>query len=158
LVEDVFWAARQAMHFTHDNIHTLVATGQYTDATTERHMTDSLVRRRDATGKAYLACPVQLDRFQVVERRVMYDDLAVKHSLLPPQRYSHAWFKFDNTSGEKRRIAGAITTDVPRSGAPYLRSKIKPLDTAGNESSRVTIYLRQVSGVFNLAGIDRASN
>jgi hypothetical protein len=158
LPDDVFWAARQVMHFTDEEIRAVVSTGQYTDANAATHISDSLIQRRDAIGKAYLARPLQLDRFHVENGHIVYEDLAVRHAFLKPQSYSHAWFDFDNATAEKRPIEGANTTAVPSSGSSYLALQIAPFHATGNEKPRVTIYLRQVLGAFNIAGIDRASN
>jgi hypothetical protein len=157
LPEDVFWAARQVMRFTNEEIRALVATGEFSSPETTQHMTESLIRRRDAIGKAILARPLQLDRFQIEAGRVIYEDLAVKHSLLKPHDYSHSWCEYNNATGEKRPIQGANSPLVPTSSAPYVALEIGAAGGNGNETSKVTIYLRQVSGRLNLVGIDRAS-
>jgi hypothetical protein len=154
LPEDSFWAARQVMHFTNEEIREIVSTGQYTDPASLRHITDSLIRRRDAIGRAYLAKPLQLDGFRIEDGRIAYEDLAVKHGLSKPYRYSHEWFEFDNATREKKRIPGGNGTDIPKSAAPYLALDI----TSGNERPRLTIYLKQAPDRFTLVGIDRASN
>jgi hypothetical protein len=121
-------------------------------------MTESLIRRRDAIGRAYLAKPLQLDEFRIVEGRVVYEDLGVKHGFLKPLTYSHDWYEFDNASREKRRIAGAAGTSVPKSSASFLALDITAGDTPGNQRPKVTVYLKQASGRLTLVGIDRASN
>ncbi|HYP07780.1 MAG TPA: hypothetical protein VER03_16225 [Bryobacteraceae bacterium] len=154
LPEDEFWAARQVMHFTDDEIRAIVASGQYSRREDADYMTSVLIRRRDAIGKAYLSKPLQLDRFRVENGEVRFEDLAVKHGFSPARRYSYAWSEYNNATGDLRPIAGSTDARVPATSAPYLAMAI----THGNESPKLTIYLRQVSGRFSLVGIDRASN
>ena len=53
--DDSFWAARRVMAFTDDMIRALVSAAEYTDERDADFITRTLIKRRDAIGRAYLA-------------------------------------------------------------------------------------------------------
>ena len=156
LAEDNFWAARQVMRFSDDEIRAIVKTGKYTDSTAEQHIGNTLIARRDTVGRAYLSTPLCLDEIRVDGGRVAFNDLAVRYGLHKPVEYQYQWFAFDNASLRKTPIAGSVSSDIPTgSGSPYLALDI---GAPGKEKRRLTIYLKQTANSYSIIGIDRVLN
>jgi hypothetical protein len=157
LPDDEFWAARQVMMFTDDEIRAIVKTGSYSDLAAERYVADTIITRRDAIGRAYLSQPLSLDAVRIENGRIAFDDLAVRYKLhKAPVDYRYQWFSFDNQSQHKTVIPGASSPEIPaRSASPYVALEVS---AAGNERRRMTIYLRQANPGFSIVGIDRVLN
>jgi hypothetical protein len=154
LPEDVLWAAAQVMVFSDDDIRAAVRTGNYTDKAAERYVTDVLIERRNAIGRAYLSNPLTLTSIRVESGRLVFDDLAVRYGFVKnPPEYQYAWFRFDNEKETRMPVPGASSAEVPNVQAPFL---VVDITAAGDESRKVTVYLRQAAPVYTIAGIERA--
>jgi hypothetical protein len=154
LPADAVWAAEQVMEFSDDEIRAMVKTGRYSNPEAEKYVGDVLIRRRDAIGRAYLSRPGTPSRIRLDGDHIAFSDLATRHrftNTAPAYRYK--WFVFDNATGKKTPVPGAETSALPRNSAQYLAVDID----AGNESPRVTVYLRQVAAGYQVVGIDRVS-
>ena len=68
LPDDTFWAARQVMAFTDEEIRAIVQTGQYSKPA-EDWITATLIERRNRIGRTYFSRVLPLDRFRVGETR-----------------------------------------------------------------------------------------
>jgi hypothetical protein len=152
LPDDEFWAARQVMHFTDDEIRAIVKTGQYSDPRAENWVARCLMERRNKIGRVYFGKVLPLDRFAVRDGRLEFEDLAVSHKLASPREYTISWHSFDNEREQLAPIAGATGPALPPvalAGGPdqYFAAAIH----AGDPKRTVTVYLRQ-GGVV---GIDR---
>ena len=154
LPDDVLWGAEQVMTFSDDDILAAVKAGKYTDPAAERYVAKVLTGRRDAIGRTYLAKPVTLSGIRVENGRVVFDDLAVRYGFVKnPPKYEFTWFRFDNEKEIKTPVPGPASADVPD-----LKTRFVGVDitAAGNESRRVTVYLRQAATGYTVAGIERA--
>jgi hypothetical protein len=154
LPDDAFWAARQVMAFTGEQIRALVGTGRFSDRRAEEWVTKCLIERRDKIGRAFLSKVLPLDRFRVQEGALRFEDLAQNHGLLEANkhepRYRVQWAEFDNATGKHSRIAGEGLT-IPRMKAAYVMATINTADT----SKSVRVYLRQQSGGWDVVGVER---
>ncbi|OFW44776.1 MAG: hypothetical protein A3J28_05030 [Acidobacteria bacterium RIFCSPLOWO2_12_FULL_60_22] len=156
LSDDTFWAAKQVMAFTDEQIRAVVKTGQYSDPAAEKWIADCLIARRDKIGKAYFSRLLPLDRFAVREERLAFEDLAVKHNLIPSRDYTVQWARFNNDTEQKTPLAGETTLALPRplieSGeGEYFAAEIH----GGDPKKAVTAYLRKKSGRIEVVGVDR---
>ncbi len=153
LPDDLFWAAKQVMAFTDEEIRAIVEEGQYSDPRATEYVTDTLIERRDKIGRAFFADVLPIDRFEVRGGRLVFEDLEVKHGIVAARRHTVQWAKFNNQSGEKTAIPGAVTFEVP-AAAPgeFLAAEI----TAADRDKPVTVYLRRQDGGFTVAGVDRS--
>lgn len=152
LPEDNFWAAEQVMSFSDEDIRTLVSTGEYTDAAAAEYLASILIARRDLIGKRWLSQPLALSRFRIEDNRVVFDDLAVRYRFAAkPPAYHFEWSVFDNHNERSTRLTDAGTVSIPETAAPYLAMNI----TAGNESRRVTVYLKRTPPLHRIVGIER---
>ncbi|HXG34596.1 MAG TPA: hypothetical protein VNJ11_14620 [Bryobacteraceae bacterium] len=156
LPDDTFWAARQVMRFTDEEIRALVRKGQYSDPRAEDWIATCLIRRRDKIGRTYFARVLPLDDIRIEGRRLVFDDLAVRHGFHPPRTYTIAWSRFENEAGRHIPLAGEQGASVPPealAAAPgeYFAAQIR----AEDPSKTVTAYFRKTASGFELVGLDR---
>ena len=124
LPDDTFWAARQVMAFSDEEIRALVRTGQYSMAA-EDWITATLIERRNRIGRTYFARVLPLDRIRLEGNRLAFDDLAVSNGFAEPRAYTIAWYQFDNAKDSLlARIGTGPQLPVEASRAPrrHLRS------------------------------------
>jgi hypothetical protein len=148
LPDDAFWAAKQVMAFTDEHIRAIVQTGQYSNQKAEDWITRCLITRRDKIGKAFFARVLPLDRFDIREGRLVFEDVAAKHGFQPARSYTYRWSEFDNESARKTPVPGATSAAVPASQAEYLACDLQ----ADDPKKTITVYVRRRAAVV---GIDR---
>jgi hypothetical protein len=151
LPDDAFWAAKQVMAFTDEQIHAIVRTGGYSDSRVVDYITKCLIERRDKIGKAYFRPVLPVDRFRIEKGALKFDDLGVLHGMVPDRQYQVQWSVFDNPSSQKKTIPGATTLAIPAANAEYLAADIH----GGDPTRAVTVYLRRRGGEDQVVGIDR---
>jgi hypothetical protein len=156
LPDDAFWAAKQVMAFSDEEIRALVKTGQYTDRRAEEWIVQCLIQRRDKTGKAYFAKVLPVDRFAVRDDRLAFDDLAVEHKLAGPRHHAVQWSRFNNDTEQKTPLAGEAGLSLPRSIEQAAEGAYFAADiSAGDKQKTVTVYLRKKRGQIQVVGVDR---
>jgi hypothetical protein len=138
LPDDAFWAAKQVMAFTDEQIRAIVKTGEYSDPRVEETIVSTLIKRRDKIGRTFFAAVLPLDRFAVDEGRLTFNDLEIQHGFRKSRSYTFRWFNFDNQSGALSVIEGATSAIVPRTPAAFLACEI----TGDRPGRAVRIYLR----------------
>jgi hypothetical protein len=147
--EDAFWAAKQVMAFTDDDIRSIVRTGEYSDRFAEDWMVRCLIQRRDKIGRAFLSRVLPVDGFRVREGRLIFENLAAKH-FDAATNFSVQWFAFDNTTGSKTAIAAANDWTIPAVAGPWLAAEIR-----GSGGPAVEVVIRdrtRVVGRRHLTG------
>jgi len=155
LPDDGFWAAKQVMAFTDEQIRAIVKTGQFSDPEAEKYVADTLIVRRDKIGKAFFARVLPIDRFRIEAGRLAFDDLGRRHGLTrsagfrSDDEYAVAWSVFDNNTGARTAIPGASSLAVPESSAEYLACEIH----AGEKQKAVTVYVRTADR--RVVGVER---
>lgn len=156
LPDDEFWAARQVMNFTAEEIRAIVETGHYTDPRAVDYITKTLIERRDRIGRAYFAKVLPLDHFEVTENRLVFHDLSVDAGFLPARTYDIAWSRFDNTSQVHTPLAatgpGLPLEAISARAGQYFSARISAPGAAGKT---VTVYLRASGPVPQVVGVDR---
>jgi hypothetical protein len=155
LPDDTFWAARQVMAFSDDEIRAIVRTGQYGQEA-EDWITNSLIERRNRIGRLYFARVLPLDAIRVSGDSLQFEDLGVEHGFATARSYTIEWRGFDNAANRERDLLGT-GPDVPagaRALEPggYAAVRIH----AGDPAMRVTAYLRRTAGGFDVVGLDRS--
>jgi hypothetical protein len=156
LPDDAFWAAKQVMAFSDEQIRALVKTGQYSDPVAENWITQCLIKRRDKIGKAFFAQVLALDHFAVKDGRLAFEDLAAKYGLAPSRQYAIQWFRFDNDTEQKTALPGETTFGLPQqlqnaSSGEYFAADIQ----GGDKQKAVTVYLRKKAGRVEVVGLER---
>jgi len=153
LPDDEFWAAKQVMAFTDDDIKAVVATGQYSDKKAEDWVVECLIKRRDKVGEAYFAKVLPLDHFAIENRTLAWVDLGRKHNLNAPETVKLQWFTFDNETSAKTAIPGATGNVLPsQENGYYLAELVNPVKPA----QTISVYVRQRDGAASVVGVERA--
>ncbi len=103
LPDDDYWAAKQIMAFTDDDIRAIVETGRFSNPNTVEYLTATLAESRNKIGQTFFAKVLPLDNFRIENNELRFDDLAAYKFRLP-QNYEVNWFEFDNITGRRTRI------------------------------------------------------
>ena len=168
LPDDTYWAAKQVMTFSDEDLQALVSTGQYSDPEAAAWIFRSLAGRRDRIGEAYFAKGFPLDNFRVENDELVFDDLAVAHGFASQRNYSLSWSRLDNQSEEHTEISTALgERQLPDpvlrgSEGSYFAARLTEWESPRFTRSRpedaqmnVTVFLRKESDRFKVVGIDR---
>jgi hypothetical protein len=153
LPDDEFWAAKQIMSLSNEQIRAIVGSGQYSDPEAAEWLAKCLIERRDKIGRAFYKKVLPIDRFEVRDNQLMFEDLSEKAGFGAAGPYRIQWFEFDNGKEATSLIPGATTSVVPTPIRPYLVARI------ANESRPaqlvdVTVRLEGSSSP-TVVGIDR---
>jgi hypothetical protein len=155
LPDDAFWAARQVMAFSDDEIRAIVKTGRYTQPA-EDWITASLIERRNRVGRTFFAKVLPLARFRIENAALAFDDLGAMYHVASARTYTIDWYGFDNVKDAltaklgsgPAMPAGALAI---ASGA-YVAARV----FSGNEAMHVDAYLRRETSGFRVVGVDWA--
>lgn len=153
---DAFWAAKQVMAFTDEQIRAVVASADYSDPEAEAYIAETLAGRRDKIGAAFLPYAGGLDRFAVEGGALVFEDLPARYGLVPADRVRNVIFRpFDNETGElgEALVAGersGTRLRLPETDAPFLMAELR---TYRHGYTRV--YLRRAGGSYEVVGVTR---
>jgi hypothetical protein len=158
--DDAFWAAKKVMAFSDLDIRAIVETGRYSDPEATAWVTDTLIKRRDKIGKAWLSRGLALDNFGVADGRLVFDDLAEKYKVTGPRQVTIRWSEFDNGNNQRRPVEtngeGSTVPTAAGEKTGFLAASIKAAPEGSNtKAPEVTVYLRGAGGVWSVVGIDR---
>ncbi len=155
LPDDEFWAARQVMAFTDDEIRAIVRTGQYSQPA-EDWITATLIERRNRIGRAFIAKVLPLDHFRLAGGALVFDDLGVTYGLSAPRTYTISWSGFDNAADKTTATIGAgpqLPAEAQRLAAgSYIAARVQ----GANDALDVTVFLRRQADSFAVVGVERA--
>jgi hypothetical protein len=154
LPDDAYWAAKQVMAFTDEDIRAIVQTGQYSKEA-EDWITASLIERRNRIGRTFFAAVLPLDRFRVTANALAFDDLAVTYGFGTPREYTIQWFGFDNAKNVFLDPIGTGPALPASAQALASGSYVAARISAGNPEMRVEVFLRKGASGFEVAGLDR---
>jgi hypothetical protein len=157
LPDDGFWAAKQVMAFSDDDIRAIVETACFRDQISADYMVATLSERRDKIGRTFFSKLLPLDHFRVVNRELIFDDLALQYGFHAQRRYRLQWAAFNNDTRESSPFPGADSTRLPpqiagASAGSYFSAVI---DSPGDPLKPVIVYLRKESNSYRIVGIDR---
>jgi hypothetical protein len=157
LPDDDFWAAKQVMAFTDEDIRAIVETARFSDPRSTEYVAVTLEERRDKIGRVFFSKVLPLDNFRVENNNLIFDDLAVKYGFRSPEIYQVRWFRFDNDSRKTEPISEHASTHLPdalRNSAPgsYFSATIG----SARKQQSITIYIRKEENAYKVVGIDRS--
>ena len=157
LPDDAFWAAKQVMAFTDEEVCAIVKKGEYSDPEAEKWVSDCLLTRRDKIGRAFFAKVLPLDNFSIQDGRLVFEDLAVKHKLVGPRNYTVQWSRFNNDTEQRSSLPGEATLSLPRQAVEAAPGSYFVADIySGEKPKSVSVYIRKRAEAFEIAGIDRS--
>jgi hypothetical protein len=155
LPDDEFWAAKQVMAFTDEEIRAVVKMGEYSDPAAEQYVVETLIARRDKIGRAFLNRVLPLDKFQVRDSRLVFEDLAARHGIGSAGQPGVTWSRFDNHSETKTRIDAAgfhLPSEILRAEP----GSVFAADIAAEDTGKsITVFLRKTHSDIDVIGIDR---
>ncbi|PYV44448.1 MAG: hypothetical protein DMG06_06440 [Acidobacteria bacterium] len=158
LPDDEFWAAKQVMAFTDDQIRAIVKTGQLSDPDAEQYLVDCLIRRRDKIGKTFFAKVLPLDRFSVRDGELVFEDLAKKHGMGVTAPLKVSWSRFDNETEKKTPLSDATSFAMPKEAFNSQAAAYYAADISRDGDTRrtITVYVRSHGQQQpQVVGIDR---
>jgi hypothetical protein len=157
LPDDDYWAAKQVMAFTDDDIRAIVETARFTDPRSTEYIIATLAERRSKIGRTFFSKILPLDDFRVENDDLLFDDLAVRYGFHAPRAYEVCWFSFDNTLQKHEPLAGSGSTRLPPEAgqAPPGSYFSAVITTPGDQLKRVSVYLRKEVNNYKVVGIDR---
>src|SRR5579884_1409380 len=152
LPDDEFWAAKQVMRFTPEQIRAMVETGRYSDPEAAAYLTRVLIERQRKIGAAFFAKVLPLDNFAMSNGRLAFDDLGVKYGFFPARNWNVQWFRYDNGAGTRSPLARAgfeLPDAAPQGG--YMCAEIR----GGDAARTVTVYVETAAAGPRIVGVDR---
>ena len=161
LPDDTFWAARQVMAFSDEDIRAIVSVAQYSDPNAERWIADCLIDRRDRIGRTYFAKVLPLDGIAVRGGELIFTDLAVQHGYAQRRdSYQVDWWTYDNQAGKPLTRIGSINQgpQIPAeaANAPVGSYVLARITAEGvDPGMAVSVYLRNEPDGLRVVGIDR---
>jgi hypothetical protein len=157
LPDDDYWAAKQVMTFTNDDIHAIVETGRFSDPPATEYITRTLAERRDRIGRTFFSKLLPLDHFRVENEELLFDDLAVQYGFHAPRSYQVHWFRFDNVQQNRSPVSGSGSSLPPAAiqsaNGSYFGAVI---DAPGDPLKPVSVYFRKEISGYKIVGIDRS--
>jgi hypothetical protein len=155
---DAFWASKQVVAFTDEEIRAIVETGELTDHRATDWIVECLIQRRDKIAKTWLSRYLPIDGFRIEDRALVFDDLNAVHQLAPATTYEIRWSVYDNDQDTLHPIPDAVGTRIPTTkDAPgYLAAVICASGDAAC-SKAVTVFLRSSESGFTVVGLDRGT-
>jgi hypothetical protein len=166
--EDRFWAARKVMAFTDDMIAAAVSCGQYSDPSAERYLVQTLIKRRNAIGRAYLSKINPVVNLELgADGTLVFQNAAVEADpdAVAEISYTATWYRFDNTTGDSVPIGESKPGSLPRLQAPivipetigsFIRVDIQAINSSQPWwSTPVRAYFRRVADAWKLVGLER---
>jgi hypothetical protein len=150
--DDLFWAAKQVMSLTDEQIRAAASVAEFTDSRAAEYLAKHLIVRREKIGRVFFAGVLPIDKFRVAGGELKFVDLEVQHGFVDSRHYTVQWSRFDNQADTKTVIDGADGFRVPvLSEGAYLAADIED----GRPDRTVTVYLRKRSGKIEVVGVDR---
>ena len=153
---DAFWAAKKIRHFSRPDIAAIVETADYSSPATETYIIDTLLRRRNAIGRAYLSWGGGLARFKVQGGQLRFRDLRAHYNYAPDSlQRTITWHVFKNPKNELGRQLDRSTTSrktlpIPPNRASFLRARLQ----SKNRGETHVFLRRTISQTASLPPMD----
>ncbi len=154
LPDDMYWAAKQVMAFSDEEIRAIVHTGRYSDEGAADWIADTLIDRRDHIGKAFFDKVLPLENLRVEENVLQYDDLGVEYRLRQETRYRISWSLFDNRRSLKTPLLNVEGKSLPDAVRKLSVGEYACADIISGAKA-VSVFLRRVAGGYQVVGIER---
>lgn len=156
LPDDAFWAAKQVMAMSDDQIRWAVETGEYSNPDAAAWVVECLIRRRDKIGRAFFSQVLPLDKFSVEGDMLRFQDLGQLHGHYPAREYRAEWAHFDNDSETTTPIPGASGLHLPAEAATASQNAYLMARLFGDHPEKdIRIWLRKEAAGWQVVGLER---
>ena len=163
---DLFWAATKIMAISDSMIGAAVKSGHYSDPNAERYLTETLIKRRDAIGRAFLPAVNPVGEATLdASGTLRFTNAAVVYGCAPaPAAYTTTWSTFDNATGEAQPIGtregpalGIVAPGpLPTTPGAFVQVEVSATDAAHPAwASPVRLHFRRDQAAWTLVGLDR---
>jgi hypothetical protein len=155
--EDAYWATKQVVAFTDEEIRAIVATGELTDERAADWITRCLIQRRDKIARTWLSRSLPLDRFRVENGSLVFDDLGAVQDLSSRSTYAVRWFTYDNDRDAVQPIPEAMSLKLPTiaDSAGYVAAVLQCAASGKTCAESVTVFVRFAGSNYEVVGVDR---
>ena len=155
---DAFWAAKQVIAFSDEEIRAIVETGEFTDHRTADWITQCLIKRRDKIARTWLQL-LPLDQFRVEDGTLAFDRLGSANHLSSTSAFDVRWYSYDNDHGVFHPMPQAVGMKIPTTGDPagYMAAVVGCASTDGACRTPATVFMRFNGSTFQVVGLDRKS-
>lgn len=166
LPEDAFWAARIVAKFSDEAIRVVVNQADFHAPEAERHLTDTLIKRRDKVLARYFLDLNPLADFELTSdtgvASLVFRNCGEDAGLAKAARYEYQWFAFDNHKGASEPLGSvahalAPTLPLPTARPEYLLVRIRSLAPNAEAWRRSVDVFVRTSGAARIVGIERES-
>jgi len=153
-------------NFSEARLRAIVATAEYTSSQVSEYVLRTLLRQRNAIGRAYLHWGGGLGRFAVQRGQLAFQDLRAKYALAPDSlRWTVTWHVYYNqqeTIGRRlmRMQSSRESIPIPWTNAAFLRATLH-----ASPGGTTRVFLRrvrsaatsplEVSGSYEVVGVER---
>ena len=150
LADDEFWAAKQVVSFTDEELLAVVKTAQFSDPRSEEYVFETLCQRRDKIGIAYFTKVLPLDRFHIERGLLHWETLGSRYGIsIGPLNIQ--WFRYDNRTAHSAPL-GFNGETVPKDVANgYIRAEITARARPGQS---VNVFVRMRQGAPQVVGLE----
>ena len=157
LPDDDYWAAKQVMAFTDDDIRAIVETARFTDPRSGAYLATTLAERRDKIGRTFFSKILPIDHLRVENEELMFDDLAVLNGFHAPRSYEVRWSSFDNIQVRHNPVLGKSSNHLPCEALQAVSGSYFSgvINASGDPLKPVSVYLRKEGNDYKIVGIDR---
>ena len=122
--DDEFWAAKQILSLRDQEIRAIVNSGEYSDPKAAEWLARCLIERRDKIGRAFYRKVLPVDKFQIDNNRLGFQDLSEKAGFGSAGPYEVEWLELNKSTGPAALIQGATGPTVPFLSKPYVVARI----------------------------------
>ena len=167
LDEDRFWAARIVAAFSDDAVKAIVGTARYSDPAASEYLTRVIMERRTKVLSSWLngTNPI-VDPSLSAAGELTFVNAAEQAAVARgAERYTAAWFRFDNASRQLEAFGPDVTVTSPKLQAPADLLAVRPAFIAVRLrafspdhpawSNPLMAYFRQTGDGWQLAGLER---
>jgi hypothetical protein len=113
LPDDEFWMARQIAHFSDADLRAIVETAEYSDPRAAEWILRCLIERRDKIGRAVFGRVLPLDRFEMKDGQLVWEDVAASHGLGARLDVTVNWSNYENPGGGDLWVATLVAANRP---------------------------------------------
>jgi hypothetical protein len=153
LPDDEFWMAKQIVNLKDHEIGAIVDAARFSDPRAAEWIAKCLIERRDKIGRASFAKVLPVDRFELRNGRLEWEDLPALHRLGSSTEIRVRWEVFDNERETSEDIAGAASARLPEMhGDGYW---VAVLESPQRPRQSARVYIRKCGETVRIVGVDR---